>query len=198
MSVDENKTNLEVEKNEDNSKVEVEKNESNNTLTIDYNDLMKTDKSFRSFIDAKVTNGIKTAVAHEREKWQLEQDTQKSEAEKLAQMNEEQKRQYELNKIKKENADLMAKMNAYNLEKEAVKIASEKGVNTSLLSFIDFSKVTAEELNSKIDILSTNFSKAVENEVNNRLKEKTPISANNISNTDDNKLKDLRKAMGLK
>lgn len=196
MSVDENKTNLEVEKNEDNSKAE--KIESNNTSTIDYNDLMKTDKNFQSFVDAKVTNSIKTAVANERKKWQLEQDTQKSEAEKLAQMNEEQKRQYELNKIKKENADLMAKMNAYNLEKEAVKIASEKGVNTSLLSFIDFSKVTAEELNSKIDILSTNFSKAVENEVNNRLKEKTPISANNILNTDDSKLKDLRKAMGLK
>ena len=55
-------------------------------------------------------------------------------------------------------------------------MASEKGLEISLLNLIDFKTVTAEKLTENIDNLSAIFNKAVEKTVNERLREDSPVS----------------------
>ena len=91
-------------------------------------------------------------------------------------MNKEQKIEYEAQKEKKEKENVLAELNAYKLKEQALSIASEKGLDVSLLSYFDFKTLKAEEINSKIDEVSVAFNKAVEKAVNEKLKEDTPIT----------------------
>lgn len=163
-----------------NNEVNIEDNESIGTEEVNYEEEISTNKKLQSFVDKKVTQGINTALEKAKKQWQLEQDEQKSEAEKLANMNEKQKSEYELKKAKKEKENALAELNAYKLKEQAVSIASEKGLEVSLLNLIDFKTITAEKLNENIDNLSVFFNKAVEKAVNERLKEDTPTTKTGV------------------
>lgn len=163
----------------ENENVNVENQTSTGAEKRDFNQLMNEDKELQSFVDKKVSQGIATAVENAKKQWQLQQDTEKSEAEKLAQMNEKQKLEYEVQKANKEKADTLAELNAYKMKEQAIQIASEKGVDVTLLNLIDFKTITAEKLTEDIDNLSVVFNKAVEKAVNDRLKEDTPTSKTN-------------------
>lgn len=136
-----------------------------------FDEFLKDSKNQAEF-DRRVQKAIETAKTN----WQEIMDNEKSEAEKLAKMNKEQKLEYQAQKAEKEKSDALAKLNAYELKEQALKVASEKGLDVSLLNFFDFSTAKADEINSKIDEISNAFNKAVEKAVNERLKEDTPIS----------------------
>lgn len=138
---------------------------------VTFDDFLKDGKNQAEF-DKRVQKAIETA----RGKWQEINDAEKSEAEKLAKMNKEQKLEYEAQKEKQAKENALAELNAYKLKEQALSIASEKGLDVSLLSYFDFKTLKAEEINSKIDEVSTAFNKAVEKAVNERLKEDTPIT----------------------
>ena len=146
----------------------------NKTKTFD--DFLAENKDFQAEFDRRMTKGNQTAIEKAKEQWKLEQDEQKSEAEKLASMNEKQKSEYELMKANKEKDNALAELNAYKLKEQALTIASEKGLDVNLLNLIDFKTVTAEKLSENIDNLSAVFNKAVEKAVNEKLKEDTPIT----------------------
>ena len=146
----------------------------NKTKTFD--DFLAENKDFQAEFDRRMTKGNQTAIEKAKEQWKLEQDEQKSEAEKLASMNEKQKSEYELKKANKERDNALAELNAYQLKEQALTIASEKGLDVNLLNLIDFKTVTAEKLSENIDNLSAVFNKAVEKAVNEKLKEDTPIT----------------------
>lgn len=150
---------------------------------INYEEEIATNKKLQSFVDKKVTQGINTAIEKARKQWQLEIDTEKSEAEKLAGMNERQKSEYEIRKAQKEKNDALAELNAYKLKEQAIKIAGEKGLDVSLLDYFDYKTIKAEEIGTKIDSISEAFKNAVEKAVNERLKEPTPISRSQVSNS---------------
>ena len=63
-------------------------------------------------------------------------------------------------------------------------IAKEKGLDSSLLAYFDYKTIKAEELNAKIDEISTTFNKAVEKAVNERLKEDTPTTKTGFEKTE--------------
>lgn len=146
----------------------------NKTKTFD--DFLAENKDFQAEFDRRMTKGNQTAIEKAKEQWILEQDEQKSEAEKLASMNEKQKSEYELKKANKEKDNAIAELNAYKLKEQALTIASEKGLDVSLLNYFDFKTIKAEEINSKLDEISSAFNKAVEKAVNERLKEDAPTS----------------------
>jgi len=150
----------------------VNKQDDNKTLSFD--ELINTNKEYQSAYDKKVREAIETAKAN----WKEIMDNEKTEAEKLAKMNKEEKLEYQAQKAEQEKANALAKLNAYELKEQALKIASEKGLDVSLLNFFDFSTATADELSTKIDEISNAFNKAVERAVNERLKEDTPVSKN--------------------
>ena len=147
----------------------------NKTQTFDE---VLSNKEYQAEFDRRVQKAIETA----KTKWQEINDAEKSEADKLAKMNKEQKLEYEAQKANKEKDNALAELNAYKLKEQALTIASEKGLDVNLLNLIDFKTVTAEKLSENIDNLSAVFNKAVEKAVNARLKEDAPITkTSNIS-----------------
>lgn len=148
----------------------------NNPVTFD--DFLKDGKNQAEF-DKRVQKAINTAKSN----WEEIMNSEKSEAEKLAKMNKEQKLEYQAQKEKADKEKALAELNAFKLEKQAMQIASEKGLDISLLTFFNFETVKAEELNSKIEEVSNAFNKAVEKAVNERLKEDTPTQKLGIDNT---------------
>lgn len=132
-------------------------------------DVLK-DKAMQSEFDKRIAKAIETSKA----KWEQEAIAKQNEAERLAKMTESEKHAEELKRIRKEKDEALAKLNAYELKNEAQKIATEKGMDYSLLDIIDYSKETAESVKEKIDLIYQSVTKATEKQVNERLKQPEP------------------------
>ena len=133
-------------------------------------DEMLNEKNYQSEFDKRVAKALDTA----KTKWKEEAEAEKSEAEKLAKMKADEKKDYEIAKANKRADEFEAELNAFKLEREALKIAEEKGVNSKLLSLIDFKTVKAEDVENKINNINDVITAEVERLVNDKLKEKTP------------------------
>lgn len=144
-------------------------NEVNTPKTFDE---MLKESNYQSEFDKKVQKSLDTA----RAKWEAEQEAKQSEAEKLAKMKQDERTAYELEQAHKKQEEAEAKLNAYELKEQAIKMANtpETQVDVSLLSLIDFRSIKAEQVEPTIKNLKKVFDSAVENEVNKRLKETTP------------------------
>ena len=132
------------------------------------------DKTYQAEFDRRVQKALETA----RSKWEAEEQTKRTEAEKLAKMDAEQKAKYELKKERERADEALAKLNAYELKNTAIKIAQEKGLDISLLEDIDYSKQTAETITTIIETKKAVFDKAIEKAMNDKYKEKSPININ--------------------
>src|SRR5690625_4198620 len=86
------------------------------------------------FTQEQVDKIIKDRLARAED----EREKAVKEAEKLAKMNAEQKREYELQKAKDENEKLKAELNRYELGKTATAILAESGIpaDDEILSFV--------------------------------------------------------------
>ena len=130
------------------------------------------DKTYQAEFDRRVQKALETA----RTKWEAEEQSKRTEAEKLAKMDAEQKAKYELKKANEERDSALAKLNAYELKNTAIRIAQEKGLDISLLEDIDYSKQTAETITTIIDTKKAVFDKALEKAMNDKYKESTPLT----------------------
>lgn len=149
-----------------------EENQENKPKSFD--DMLK-ESNYQSEFDKKVAKALETA----RAKWEKDEEAKRSEAEQLAKMTADEKQKHEIEKLSKEKAEVQAKLNAYELKNEALKIAKEKGMSVDLLDIIDFSRETAESVKEKIDLISSTVAKATENSVNEKLKQSDPKQVNN-------------------
>lgn len=189
--MDENQdTNLEAE----NSKGAETKNDK-----VDYAELFKTDKNLQSFVDTRITASNKTAIENARKQWELERNTEKTEAEKLAQMNETQKLQYQLKKQEEANQEIQRKLNARDLKDEALKIATtqDTAFDTEFLNLFDYENMTAEQLQEKTKLIKSIQDRIVEKAVNEWSKEKPPYNPDPSGNKPSND-EAINKIMGLK
>lgn len=112
-------------------------------------------------------NKVRTEVLQEAE-------NQKTEAEKLAKMDAEQKLNYELEKSRAEAESYKNQVNALTLSKEATSYAAEKGLPIGYIEDFDFAKETAESVKEKIDRLVDLRSKDLSNYLNDKLKQPVP------------------------
>lgn len=112
-------------------------------------------------------NKVRTEVLQEAE-------NQKTEAEKLAKMDAEQKLNYELEKSRAEAESYKSQVNALTLSKEATSYAVEKGLPIGYIEDFDFAKETAESVKEKIDRLVDLRSKDLSNYLNDKLKQPVP------------------------
>lgn len=170
-------------------------NQDNQTQTFDE---VLSNKEYQAEFDRRVQKAIQTHETKLKEQWKLEQDTQKSEAEKLAQMNETQKLQYQLKKQEEANQEIQRKLNARDLKDEALKIATtqDTAFDPEFLNLFDYENMTAEQLQDKTKLIKTIQDRIVEKAVNEWSKEKTPYNpdpSGNKSSADEA----IRKAMGL-
>lgn len=173
--------------------------EQTKTEKVNYEELKKTDKELQSFLDSRVSNSNKTAIANARKQWELERDNEKTEAEKLAQMNETQKLQYQLEKQKEENEKIQKKLNARDLKDEALKIATtqDTAFDPEFLNLFEFENMSAEQLQEKTKLLKSIQDRIVEKTLNEWSKEKPPYNPDPSGNRPSAN-EAIRKAMGLK
>ena len=164
----------------------------NNPITFD--DFLKDGKNQAEF-DRRVQKAIQTA----QESWKAKNDQEKTEAERLAQMNETEKLQYQLNQKEKSIEEIQKKLNARDLKDEGIKIATnpETAFDPDFLNLFNFENMTAEELQEKTKTLKVIQDRIIEKTINEWSKEKPPYnpdpSGNKPSNDDA-----INKAMGLK
>ena len=191
---------MEQENNQNvNSEAENSKGtETSKSERTNYEELIKTDKELQSFLDSRVSSSNKTAIENAKKQWELERDTQKSEAEKLAQMNETQKLQYQLKKQEEANKEIQRNLNARDLKDEALKIATtqDTAFDPEFLNLFDYENMTAEQLQDKTKLIKAIQDRIVEKAVNEWSKEKPPYNpdpSGNKSSADEA----IRKAMGL-
>ena len=165
---EENKQNQENNQNanagtDNNGSVGAENNQNQNDNTKSFDDILK-DSKYQAEFDRRVQKAIETA----QNNWKQKHDEEKTEAEKLAKMSKEEKLEYQLELEKNKRIEAENKNKANDLEKQAIKIASDKGLDVSLLQYIDFTKIKAEELLTKIEEMSKTFNEAVERKVNSK------------------------------
>lgn len=122
---------------------------------------------------------VEAIKSAERKKIIEDYEAQKTEAEKLAKMNADEKNKYALSKETERANKAEEELNAYKLKDEAKKIANNIGLDISLLDVIDFTKEKATTINDKIETINNVFKKAVENALNDAFKEKTPKTVAN-------------------
>lgn len=164
----------------------------NNPVTFDY--FLKDGKNQAEF-DRRVQKAIQTA----QEGWKAKNDAEKSEAERLAQMNETEKLQYQLQKQQKDYEAMQKKLNARDLKDEALKIATtqDTAFDPEFLNLFDYESMTAEQLQEKTKLIKSIQDRIVEKAVNEWSKEKPPYNPNPSSNKPSAD-EAIRRAMGLK
>lgn len=148
---------------------------------LDYDEMMKTDKKFQSFVDSQKTQAMKTAIKNARAEWEKESESKMAEAEKLAKMDKEQKAKYEIEIRDKKIAEYEAKENARNLRDEAINIVTEKEIPVAYLELFKFESMNAEEVKTAIEKIEALRNKDRENYLNNALKQKAPTQKTVIS-----------------
>lgn len=163
---------------------DVQQNQNNqgNLNPVSFDEFLKDTKNQAEF-DKRVQKAIQTA----QEKWKIKNDAEKTEAERLAQMNETEKLQYELEKQKKLNEETQRKLNARDLKDEALKIATteETAFDPEFLNLFSFESMTAEELQQKTKLLKSIQDRIIEKTINEWSKEKPPYNPNQDQETKD-------------
>lgn len=130
----------------------------------------KEEEKERSYTQEEVEKMISDRVA--REKRNAEKAIQESE--KLAKMSADQKREYEFEKLKKENEELKAAQTRNELGKEATKILADSGIiaNDEILSFVV--REDAEKTNQSVEAFTNVVNSLVDNLVKEKLKGNAP------------------------
>lgn len=132
--------------------------------TDDKSDGKKDDKDTKTFTQAELDDIVEQRLKR------AEKDKQKAidEAKKLAKMNADEKREYEFEKIQRENEELKAAQNRYSLGKEATKMLAESKI-IATDDILDF--VVREDADSTNKAVKA-FSELVDKISDDRMKEK--------------------------
>ncbi len=167
----------EVEDKNSNSKEEAE------LMTLDE---ILEDKLYKAEFDRRLTKAQETAIANAKKQWDKEQAEKVAESKKLADMDEIQKKDYEIENLKKELSKRDLEKQASDLKSEAIKQASEKGIPVEVMSELDYKNETAESINKKIEVYSRAFQSVKTTAIENYSKESAPQTGENIQ-PEDNK-----------
>lgn len=146
-----------------------------------FDDFLKDPKNQAEF-DRRVAKALDTSRTKMQADIEAKMQEARTEAEKMAKMNAEQKAQYEREKQAKELADRKAAITKRELMATAKEQLAEKGLPISLASVLNYS--SAEECTASIDAVGKAFQEAVEKAVNDRLAGgKPPKKADNPAAT---------------
>lgn len=134
-----------------------------------FDELLK-DKTYQSEFDKKVAKALETAKAKWETQKQAELEEAKTEAEKLAKMNADQKAKYEQEKREAEYQQRLKDLTTRELKATAKETLSEKGLPLELAEVLNYTD--AETCNKSIESVEKAFQAAVEKVVNEKLRGK--------------------------
>lgn len=156
-----------------------------------FDDILK-DKKYQSEFDKRVAKALEMAKSKWEIDYQAKVEEAKTEAEKIAKMNAEQKAKYEeekrLEDLDKREKDITTR----ELRATACEIIVEKGLPKELVDILNYSD--AEQCNKSIEVVEEAFRIAVQRAVNEKLRGKRIPDKGGQANAQDAA---LRKAMGL-
>ena len=144
-------------------KIEQGQNEESETETKTYSQ-EEVDALLQAETDRRVTAALKKAEKKNAEKLK--------EAQKLAQMSEAEKFEYELSQREKAIAEKERELALAENKAEASKILADKGISLQLVDFVVAE--TAEDMKANIDLLDSAFKASVKAEVEKRLASSAP------------------------
>jgi len=124
----------------------------------------EVDALLQAETDRRVSSALKKAEKKNAEKLR--------EAQKLAQMNEQEKYEYELQQRENAIAEKERELALAENKAEASKILAEKGISVSLVDFVVAE--SAEDMATNIDLLDKAFKASVKAEVEKRLASNAP------------------------
>lgn len=152
-------------------------------------DELLQDPKLMSQYDKKIEEMKKTvadnAVSKAKKEWEKEQADKIAESQKLAQMDEIQKKDYEIDNLKKQLAQRDADKQATDLMNEAIKQASSKGIPLEVMTELDYKNETAESIAKKIDVYAKAFQTIKTSAIDEYSKEKTPQTGDYQGETKD-------------
>lgn len=159
--------------------------------TKTFDDIL-SDKAYQSEFDKRVAKALETA----KSKWQTEYDAKiedaKTEAQKLAKMNADQKAEYEQQKKLDELTKREKDINARELKAQAYETLAEKNLPKELIETLNFTD--ADSCNTSIEAVEKAFQTAVEKAVNEKLRGGNPPkgTTNNSSSLQEQIAKAMR------
>lgn len=130
------------------------------------------DKQQPKYTDADVDEIVSKRLA----KWEKQQAAKVEEAAKLAEMNAQQKAEYERDKVQKELDEYKRRDTVNAMVAESRRQLSEQGIAVSDDILVRLVGETAEETKASVDAFSTAFTAAVEDAVKKQLAGKAPAA----------------------
>lgn len=137
-------------------------------------------EEIKTFTRDEVNKMINAEKQKEREAILKELEAKKAEADKLAKMDEDQKRTYEIEQERARANKAESELNAYRLKDETIRQASQRGISLEYLQTIDFSRETAESINTKLDIFERTSKADKEKAINEYSKETPPQTGDKV------------------
>ena len=136
------------------------------------NEKTETNQSEKTFTQKDVDKLIQERVAREQAKWEKKVQDERTEAEKLAKMNADQKAEYEKQKREDELAKREKDITTRELRATAYETLAEKNLPKELVDILNYSD--AEQCNKSIEAVEKAFKSAVEKSVNEKLRGGNP------------------------
>ena len=150
--------------------------------TMTFEEVLQGNKEYQKEFDRRLAQSNETFLKNERVKWEKEYADklakEKTEAEKLAKMNTEQQLNYKIKQLEQAIADRDSKLNANSLKEATTNILIEKGIPSNYLQMFDFTKETADTINSKVELLNEIRAKDLQDSLNKSLRQEPPRYVN--------------------
>lgn len=144
----------------------------NKDATTTQTELKQDNKQQPKYTDADVDEIVSKRLA----KWEKQQAAKVEEAAKLAEMNAQQKAEYERDKVQKELDEYKRRDTVNAMVAESRRQLSEQGIAVSDDILARLVGETAEETKASVDAFSTAFTAAVEDAVKKQLAGKAPAA----------------------
>ena len=153
-------------------------NELSNTTVeaVENTESENTERTYtQAEVDALLQQEGDRRVSSALKKQEAKMEARLKEAQKVAQMNEQQKYEYELSQREKLVAEKERELALAEMKNTASKILSEKGISLSLVDFVV--NEDADVTTNNIKILDKAFKQSVKEEVERRLSSKVPLKS---------------------
>lgn len=148
----------------------------------------ETTQTEKTFTQKDVDKLIQDRLAREQSKWEKRVQDERTEAEKLAKMNAEQKAKYAEEKRVAELERREKDITTRELRATAFETLAEKNLPKELVDILNYSD--AEQCNKSIEAVEKAFQFAVEKAVNDKLRGGNPPKGGQGSKTDYSKMSD--------
>ena len=167
-----------MENNEQNKDMETTAESVEKVETSKVEEVRKEEE--KTYTRDEVNKMIHAEKQKERQAILSELEAKKAEADKLAKMDEDQKKDYQLQEAIKRATEAERKLSARDLEAETLKQARNRGIPLDLIDSIVFEKENAESISKKLDIFERTSKSIREKAINEYSKEPPPQTGDKV------------------